>query len=204
MKWKNSPFFRWGCWLCNVNKWWGLIAPWHCSRPLPPRQSRDHRWRPDQCGNYDRDVELLIFDAERSNACDDSVSPFGPTGRPQIPKLQWKTNYEFSNFLSQDVRAKLWIRNSSRFIPRNPISKMSKKAFCGGEWSLAWILLMLERGTLPCFLLRELTFCTAHRKFGNLACELLFPFSCASYQSFSCFYCDPLSKANKVTTGCLF
>ena len=99
---------------------------------------------------------------------------------------------------------KLWIRNSSRFIPRNPISKMSKKAFCGGEWSLAWILLMLERGTLPCFLLRELTFCTAHRKFGNLACELLFPFSCASYQSFSCFYCDPLSKANKVTTGCLF
>ena len=89
-------------------------------------------------------------------------------GSPADTKTK-ETNYEFSNF---GVEAcKLWI-SSRGIIPRKPISKMSKKGFARCWMDVAVSLLV----KLCCFLLRELTFCTAHRKFGNLACEL-FPFS---------------------------
>ena len=47
-----------------------------------------------------------------------------------------------------------------------------KKGVCGA-WCSGYYLLGLRLLSFLLLLLRELTFCTAHRKFGNLACELL-------------------------------
>ena len=121
----NLPFFRWGCWLCNVNKWWGLIAPWHCSRPLRPRQSRDHRWRPDRyenCCCYDRDVETDVV--LRCHACDDSLFV---RGLPQIPELK----KQIMNFPTSGKPrlARLWI-SSRGIIPQKANIEDVKKGFC--------------------------------------------------------------------------
>ena len=103
---------------------------------------------------------------------------------PTLPCLWWflicegspadtrtkETNYEFSSNFWKGLQG--YGSVAEVLYPRKPISKMSKKGFARCWMDVAVSLLV----KLCCFLLRELTFCTAHRKFGNLACEL-FPFS---------------------------
>lgn len=114
-------------------------------------------------------------------------------GSPADTKTK-ETNYEFSNF---GVEAcKLWI-SSRGIIPRKPISKMSKKVLL----LLASCCCMDVAVSLLVLLLPFTRINILHRpsqvwQFSMWAVPL---FLCL-LQSFSCFYCDPLSKANKVTT----